>query len=406
MPPLDKRLLPDWIVGYLEYTASHEAPESLHLWNALVAISAASRRKVYIDLEQGPVFPNLYVIIVAESARVRKSASMALGRDLLIDAVPDVRIMRDSMTSQGLIKALNHRVQVLKGDKLVEELRSDVVIYADEVANLFSYERVRAAQMVIFLTRAYESPAIYDHTTVRDSVVRLHNLYPVMIGGTDPSNLKVLPPEAIGGLTGRLIWVVEGQRRANNPGWKRDSARAARRTLLREALIHDLRRIGNLAGEMRVDADAMDFYDNWYEELAKRDARDPETDAFYHRCHTTALHVGILLAMAHGDELRMTCAQMRAAIGLVEQQLPEVKRVTMWSGPSLFEQHRARCLSFLMRAGGVATRQQLLKHMGMPAQDFDAQLVATLVQDGSIRVQKIKNQIVIELTREGYGRLA
>src|SRR5678815_1866598 len=209
----DKRLAGDWISSYLDFTNNLEAKEQLHMWTGLVVLSAVVRRQVYLELEYGKIFPNLYVIIVAQSARARKSTAMDAGRDLLIDAVPDVKIMRDSMTSQGLIKQLNHKTQGVRDGKIVEELRSDVAIFADEVANLFSYERTRAAQMVIFLTRAYGCPAIYDHTTVRDSMVRLHNLYPVLLGGTDPHNLKVLPEDAIGGLTGRLIVVIESQRR-------------------------------------------------------------------------------------------------------------------------------------------------------------------------------------------------
>ena len=401
----DKRLVNDWLAGYLEFTAEQEAPESIHLWTGMMVLASAVRRKIYIEHEYYTIYPNLYIIIVAESAKVRKSTAMHIGMKLLMDAIPDVRIMRDSMTSQGLVRSLNHKVSVVKGDLVAEELRSDVTIFADEVANLFSYEHTRAATMVIFLTRTYDCPDVYDHTTVRDSLVRLYNLYPCFIGGTDPNNLKVLPPEAIGGLTGRLIWVVEGTRRKNSPGWKQDNRGALHRKLLREYLLHDLKRVANLHGEIQVKPGAIEMYNQWYEALSTRDTKDPETDAFYNRCHTTALRLAILKAVSGSDKMLVTERDVAAGIALVEQQLPEVKRVTMWSGGSVFEQQRARCINFLLKSGGVATRRLLLKHMGVAAPDFDT-MITTLIQDGSVEIPalKVKNEVAIKLTREGLGR--
>jgi len=393
----EKRLLGDWLAGYLDYTADLESPESLHRWIGLCLLACASRRKVFLDMEYGLIFPNLYVIIVAESAKVRKSVAMDHGRDLLLEAIPDIRIMRDSMTSQGLIKILNHKVSIVKEDKIVEELRSDVAIFADEVANLFSYERTRASQMVIFLTRTYGCPTVYDHTTVRDSLVRLHNLYPVLLGGTDPHNLKVLPEDAIGGLTGRLIWVVENTRRKNNPGWKHAQATLQRRAL-REYLIHDLQRVGNLQGEATVAPDAQQLYDVWYEALSSRDTRDPETDAFYHRCHVTALRIALLLSMAQRDDLVVDAKQMAHAIKLIELQLPEVKRVVVWSGSSQYEQSRAKLIRYMQNIGGLTTRRVLLKHMGMGAEDFD-KLVSTLVQDGTLKTKTVGSETAIEFLK-------
>lgn len=399
----DHRLLQDWLQGYLDYTATQESPESLHLWTALSVISSALRRRVFIEHEYYKIYPNTYVILVAESARVRKSTAMDLGRDILLDACPDIKIMRDSMTSQGLIKALNKKTNIVDGNgQIKEEMRSDVSIFADEVANLFSYDKIRAAQMVIFLTRSYSCPAIYDHTTARDSTVRLHNLYPVFLGGTDPHNLKVLPPDAIGGLTGRIIWVIERERRHNNPGWKRDSESATRRALIKEMLIHDLQRIAALEGEVTVADDAQNLYDSWYEALSSRGNTDPSVDAFYQRCHTTALRLAILKCVSETDSLRLSIKHMRAGIALIEQQLPEMQRINMWAGSSDFEVKRAKYVSFLINNKNVTTRSVLLKHMGIQAEEFD-KITYTLVQDGTVRVpeSKVRGQTVIMLMAAG-----
>jgi Protein of unknown function (DUF3987) len=394
----DRRLAGDWLSSYLDFTSNLEAKEQLHMWTGLIVLSSVVRRQLYLDMEHGMIYPNLYVIIVAQSARARKSTAMDVGRDLLIDAIPDIKVMRDSMTSQGLIKQLNRKTQGVRDGKIVEELRSDVAIFADEVANLFSYERTRAAQMVIFLTRTYSCPTIYDHTTVRDSMVRLHNLYPVLLGGTDPHNLKVLPEDAIGGLTGRLIMVIESQRRDDNSGWKRDEAATLKRKLLREYLIHDLQRIGKLSGELQVARDAQDFYDSWYRSLSQKDTKDQQMDAFFQRCHTTALRIASLLSISESDDLTVTTPQMKRAIELIELQRPAVQQVTMWTGSSSYEQSRAKMIDFLQKSpGGAALRKTLLKFMGMGMEEFD-KLRMTLVEDGTLDPQAfLGKEAVIKL---------
>lgn len=386
----DKRLTHNWLAEYLHLTERLEAKEQLHMWTALCVMSASLRRRVWLEMDYGTVFPNLYVIIVAESAKARKSTATDNGYNLLRDALPEMRIMQDSMTSQGLIKALNRPTQVIRDDKIQEELHSDVAIFADEVANLFSYDKVRSSQLVIFLTRTYTCPAVYDHTTVRDSIVRLHNLYPVLLGATDPRNLKVLPPDAVGGLTGRLIWVIEGDRRANNPGWKKDDRAHLEKILLREYLIHDLRRISNLQGEMHAEESAMKMYDNWYEELSKKDSKDPDTDAFYHRCHVTALRVAMLFSVSESDSLIISQKHMAAGITAVEAQLPEMKRATMWHGSSDYEQLRAKFMLFIENSNGAAFRRVLIKHLGVIAETFD-KVIDTMVQEGLI--EKVAQQI-------------
>jgi len=400
------RLVKDWLGSYLQLTSELEAKEILHLWTGLCVIAASTRRRVWLDMEYGRVYPNLYVIIVAESAKARKSTAMDYGRDILMEAVPEVQIMRDSMTSQGLIKAMNKVTKTEDSDgKIVEKKQSDVAIFADEVANLFSYERTRASQMVILLTRTYGCPNLYDHTTVRDSTVRLHNLYPVLLGGTDPRNLKVLPDDAVGGLTGRLIWIIESERRTNNPGWPRDRKSVLLKAAMREMLMHDLYHISRLQGAMHVNDKGKALYDNWYYNLAKRDARDPESDAFYHRCHTTALHIAMLFSLAHDDTLCITEDHIQTAITLVEQQLPEIKRVTVWAGGSQYEQQRAKIILYMQNNAGAGQRQKLLRHAGVQMDEFD-RIIMTLIHDGTIEPKPftIGGQQVYKLTKEGFAK--
>src|SRR6266571_5580946 len=188
------RLLSDWLESYLEFTSNQESPEKLHLWTGLVVISGAIRRRLFMDRGVYRLYPNIYVIIVAESARIRKSTAMTIGMNLLKDSIKDVYYMSGSMTPEGLIKVLNRPPVVTAPDEndptklTISPIRSDVVVHSDELANLFSYDKQRASRMAILLTQMYDAEEDYVHTTKTDSKIILRNTYPVLIAGTDPRN--------------------------------------------------------------------------------------------------------------------------------------------------------------------------------------------------------------------------
>lgn len=376
----DHRLVADWLAGYLEVTSNLEAKESLHRWTGLVCISAAIRRRLFLRMQYGDIFPNLYVYIVAASAAARKTVAMRYGQRLLTTAFPDIRIFHDDMTPQGLIKHMYQRAQKDK-DKRPQ---GDFILFADELADLFGYDRARAAKMVILLTGVFGCPAEYDHLTVRDSLERLYNLYPVMIAATDPKNLHVLPNEAVAGLTGRIIWVIEKEKRHVNSGWiEEDTREDLERQLLYESLVHDLQRIAAMSGEIKVDREAREIYDAWYKKLSATHTGDKNTDAFFHRCHTTALQIGQLLSVSAGESKIMTVPNMETAIEYIEAQLPEVRRVSAWSGSGDYEVLRTKYIAYLVSQGGRTLRAKLLNHMGVDIGVFE-RVTNTLVHDGTL----------------------
>ncbi len=376
----EDRLLPDWLLAYLQFTDELESPESFHLWTGLGVISSALRRRVHLEMNYGTIYSNLFMIMVAGSAELRKSTAANFGRNLLLDALTDINIMQDSMTSQGLTKSLNQKRSIMENGVINERQMSDVAIFADEVANLFSYDKLRAS------------------TTSRDNKIRLHNLYPTLIGCTDPKNLRTIPAEASDGLIGRLIWIIENKRRGTNSGWMRNPKKILQKKLLREMLMKDLQRISMLAGEMSVDDDAMAHYDTWYHELSTNTDLDQDSKAFYYRCHATALRLAMILSVSINDSLRISLKNMIGAITLIEGQLPANQRVALWKGSSNFEVLRAKYVNYLQTNKGVTTRAILLKHMGVPVDEFD-RITGTLAQDGTVRVpdQKVKGQTVIIL---------
>lgn len=395
---LPERLLADWIASYLEYTSDQQAPERLHFWTGLSLISAALKRQVWCNRVRYKLYPNIYVVFVALSGRIRKSTAIDFGISILKDAVKDIKIIQDATTPEGLIKYANRIATVGVGSQKFQ-MDSHLMVYADELASLFSYDRTRASRMSILLTKTYNCQDKYDHTTARDDTITILNPYFTILAATDPANLKVLPEDAIGGLLGRMMFISATERRKNTPRWaEEDDAHIE----LRNKLVYDLHTISMLGGELKILSDAREYFDRWYDKIEVMEMSDRREGAFYERCHDTAIKVAMLHAVAKSNEPTLTLESMIIGIKLIEQQIPELKANLSWTGANVFEQHRSKFIDILLRGGGMAELKYCLHQMGMNTTDFDL-FIMTLIRDGTIEPQKvIKNRVIIKMTVEAY----
>lgn len=393
------RIFPDWIAAYLEYTADHESPEKIHFWTSLAMLSAVVKRQLFMERVFYVIYPNVYVIIVAESARARKSVAMEIGIRVMKKADNKVFLMQGRMTPEGLVKCLNRTNTVgdPNGTGGTIHLDSHVLIYADELATLFGYDKASASRMAILLTETYGCPDHYPHTTAGEGVKELYNLYPTVLVATDPRNLKVMPEEAIAGLLGRLVFVhAAGTRQSKAwllPGEK------DRATKMRDLLAADLSHIGTLTGEVVPTTGARAMFETWYNKIRDTKVDDPRIDPFVARCHDTALKVAMLMSIAKNDSLSVTEDEMAAGIAIVEKQLPESLRVIQWTGATTYAQHKVKFLDALLTRGGYATRRDLMRIMEIPVDEFDG-IEAGLIQEERIIKSAIPRMGIVYKLRE------
>ena len=382
------RKVRDWLETYLEYNENHEATNKLHFWIGASMISAALKRQIYMERIRYKLYPNLYVLLVADSGTARKSIAMDTGIALLKDAVPDLFYISGTLTPEGLIKHLNREKTIIKttehGRKVEIQYDSHVIIHADELAECFGYDRTRASKFTMLLTKIYGAQSEHTHTIASEDQIKLRNLYPVFLGGSDPRNLKVLPEESVGGLIGRIIMVAEDKRK-KNVAWESDEDRDAANAL-RELLKYDLHTISCLSGEVKPTPEARDLFAHWYEEISTMDIVDRRISAFRERCHDTALKLAMILKVSHDDDLTLGAKYVERAIKYIERQLPEFSKVADWAATSEYAQNRARFIEFLRRQNSVGLRAQAMKHLQLSLDDIVV-LESSLEQEGTIDVR-------------------
>ena len=359
---MEERQLGNWIDAYIEYTQCIEPSDKLNFWCGLAALSGAVKRQVKMRRVRNWLYPNLYILIVAESAVARKSKAMDTAIEIMRESSPDIDYISGSMTAQGLMKNLNKIKTIAKANgRVVLQNDAHVVIHADELAHTVGHDRVRAADFVMMLTELYNCPSTLPKTLSGEGQYTLENLYPVFLAGTDPKNLKVFPDVAEGGLIGRTIIVTENTRK-RSIAWEEDEDTPLHRQLeqLKTSLIHDLSVIGNLKGEMVPTPNAKQYFEEWYNARDGVRMEDVRADAFYHRCHDTGLKLAMLIALGQSNDLVLNVNDVKRGLDYIDKQIPEFAKVANWTQQSDYSQLRARFIELMRKQGFVGSRRQMM----------------------------------------------
>src|SRR5688572_7349151 len=92
---------------YLEYTSTQESPVLYHKWVCISIAAACLERHVWLDRGFYKVFPNLYTILIGDSAALRKSTTIEIGKGIL-DRVENSRptVLEGQITLPKLIEDL------------------------------------------------------------------------------------------------------------------------------------------------------------------------------------------------------------------------------------------------------------------------------------------------------------
>ena len=372
------RSLPDWIDAYLDYTRDQESPDSIHFWTALATISGAIGRKVWMDRNVYRLFPNLYVCIVANSAKVRKSVATSIGVSLLLEAVPSTKYIEDRMTPEGLVRQMNQTVVGANGQPSQE---STVFVYEDELAALFGYDKQSASRMSTLLTGIYGCKDTYMHTTISGGQKVIHKPCVTLLAATAPEGLGTMPPDASGGFLGRLIIVTSGQRR-RNIAWP-----GKMNAIIRQSLLDDLVQMSNLTGQVVVTPEAMAYFEYWYNRQAGLTFKERWIEAFHERCHDTVLKLAVIISISRSDDLIVDQGHIQAGVDLVEKVLPGLKAMGTWLVSDVLSQTMARVESVINDIG-VIKRSEVMQITKVGAKEMD-EIELSLEQQGLISISPL-----------------
>src|SRR6267142_992272 len=173
---------------YLEYTRLQESPEMFHMWSALTLLSIALGRKCFINRGYYKLYPNLFTILVAGSARCRKSTSILIALPLLNDLIEKgrIKVVSGKITPEKFLEELT---QIPDQDAPKDEVafRSpDVLVVASELSVMLTKQSY-GEPLIHILTDLFDCPDKWSYKTRNKGEIILNNVFLSIIGATTPT---------------------------------------------------------------------------------------------------------------------------------------------------------------------------------------------------------------------------
>lgn len=327
------RVLPNWLEAYAEYTEPQESPSWFHLFCGMSVLASTLGRRVLLDRGAYTLFPNLYVLLMANSSKCRKSGAIDIAAGFL--ETIGLKILADKITPQAIVK-LGHATP---------NADFSVVIVSDELRVLLPGKSPVSEDAIVLLTKLWNCPKHFSATTVSRGTEELHNVCINWLAGTTPTWLNESASVSAlgGGLIGRILVCESSDDTKCNPLPVLNSD-------LRLALINDLLHIKQLSGTACLAEGAEVQYGEWYRSI--RAMEHPEMlDGTVGRLHDQALKLALLTSVSESDSLIVEPSHLRVGIELAEEVCRQVKSGAFATGIS---QKERRVANQIMRKGTVS----------------------------------------------------
>jgi len=252
-----------------------ESPEIFHFWVGISLIATALGRNVYLDRGYFTLYPNMFVILLAESEECAKSTAIKIGVSKILSAdemenCPMLYAQKGS--PQALVETLVDETGVPDADMVITK-NAEVYIAASELA-VFLGKKEKNSELLTMLTDLYDCPDKWAYKTRYKGWEQMVNVCLNMIAGTTPKWLReTIPRDAIaGGFVSRLIFIYVNHtdRQFAHPEYGDPEEQ------LRAKLIHDLSLIRRMKGPFKWGHGAKDWYTDWYALNAEKLKKSPE----------------------------------------------------------------------------------------------------------------------------------
>jgi hypothetical protein len=306
----------NWLKTLACYVEDTESPRIFWLWSGIFTIASTLQRKVWLPFGKEPIYPCLYILLIAPPGELRKGAPVGLAKELLQSI--KIPVFVDSPTKRALTQTMAelHKRQWFyivneKGVKLPKP-HCSIALISKEFS---SFLAVDPKAMIEVLTDIYDPHEEWEYKTSGVGADKLFGICTNCFFASTPSWIaNNLPEEAIGGgFTSRCVIITASEK------YKWISVPSTPDKELYENLRADLLRIRSLVGEVTWHPEARVFYDEWYGTLDKitKECRDQRMRPFLARIHTIALKVAMCLHVARSDSLVIEPCDIDQAITLV-----------------------------------------------------------------------------------------
>lgn len=383
---MSNRIYPDWLSAYEEYNENTESAKVFHRWAGITTIGAVLRRKIHFNFGRIKVYPNLFVVFVAEPGVARKTQAITFAEEILT-AVYGINLSADSVTPQALLEDIELAADTAVMVDGTQLRHSSLTIFSGEFES-FLGQKKENSKMIVTLTDLYDCkarPFKYRTKHSGSNVVPLPFLN--MLAATTPESLaNCFPRIAIGGgLSTRItfIWASGKAKKVDVPEIEPE------RLDMQEKLIRDLSVIARHSGGYDFDKESREWWRVFYEGYEERDparlCKDPSFIGWYSRKPILMLKIGTIIAASRGIDLVITSADFERALGYLEDAERTMANAFSAVGKSEVTAEVDMVRKIIERAGAI-TEKKLRRMVWRDIDDrkFD-NVIDTIAKGGEVR---------------------
>jgi hypothetical protein len=411
---------PGFVTDYVNCMRGMESPTIMGLWGALWTLSSALSRDAWLKWYPKPMWPNLYVIVVAPPALCRKSTALDIGASLLTEFTAllpsppaafakQQNIITSKATSDGILGDIKpqSRMFTSRDQTLVQSIRrgSKATFAISELPTFLGKQQYNQS-LISLLLDLYDCKDYDSELTRGRGREPFENIYATLMGAITPDGLHdSIPAEAFGGgFMSRVISVYETiptkiySRPRVIPGYP-----------ITKDLVPKLAWIAHhCQGEYDLSPEADAMYDAWYLSWKQRLFANEQhlTETF--RTDSIILKVAMLLRVQEyklGNVIEVE--HIQAAIDLVQFTLSRSQVVLreVRANSSAFGDAYSKIRKIIQERGSIERKAllQRLSYAGINAETI-TEIVNQLGEEGflEIRLDDKRQLVASKQSKEQY----
>jgi hypothetical protein len=314
-------------------------------WTAYGIISGVLERRVWVYATGFRCFPNLFVLLVAPPG-IGKSIAVELSEKLWL-ACRGVNVGPSGLTKAALIDHINDECkhEVFYNGKSTGYY--PLCLASDEFGILLPDHNT---DILNIFNSLYDCKSLSDRTR-KDGLKAVEKPFLTLLAGTQPSYLGlILPPTAFEmGFMSRVIMVharEEEQTETTVFGHKEPPE------LLKDKLVHDLKTMQKLIGEMDTAPDAMEWMEDWYKDRRIHAPSHPMLTHYCKRRHASLMKMAMIHSIARNNDLLIELEDFESAwatLSAAEEGMPEIfKEMTSSPDKRVIEEIHRWCFRYLI----------------------------------------------------------
>jgi hypothetical protein len=388
----------NFIDAFIKHTSIYESPVSFWKWSAYATVAAILRDNCYLKQGDSFLFPNIYVLFLAESSGHRKGRPVELS-ETLVNKVNNTKVISGRSSVQAILDELARAETDKKTGKIMKT--GSAIFYAPELAAGI----VSDPEALKIITDIYDYKANPYKSRLRTGpCFNLERIVFSMLAASNEDMIKdFFNTTAIkGGMLARTFLITPNEFRPSNDLLDVDPEE--RKSSL-NCVLELLRKIGDLNGEFLFSSDAKDEYKSWYGPFRQSYSAKKESSGVVGRIHTSVIKLAMVLA-ANELDLSIRRRHVEDSISQCLSLLPNYSLFTMNNGKSEMSQLGGLIITDLAAArNSMLSRKELIRNRWQDGLDADTldKLMVTLEQAGMIQQIQSRDGLFVQLTSTCLG---